>query len=831
MFKHLLPLLVVLLACAPGSSSKSPTETPGTEETSFDVSAFSYEDPYAEQFHPLGGSTFAAYRLDEGITTFSRRDASTGNLKTAWPLLTRDDIHEGSAIVSHATTELEAGYFAPTDATTGDVDGDGIEEAVFLGLALNESARAGVRVVQPEKEGGTKAYHQIEDESNNASSWWTGLLAVHGVAGDLDGDGKDELLIAESRATEMQVRVLELGYDGGIPVFATRWSAVYPGFFGRVEVGQFDDDLALEFVVAHGTPTAVHQVGVSGAADVSVDLHDDLNAGGAFLSTVETFAGYDTSFELCVGNFDGDAKDELVIGIKTWLKTLAADYHELRTWVFAYDIEAGVGTRTAQRALNDPNEPGWHWDAIGQTRRDRLVAADLAGNGVETVSWVRAACDEWSPFSGSFGQGTTWDIAVMMWRPDTDGLTQRYLQTTDFGVIFGGGNETTLWGVDLARVDDDGTGDDNLLVTVSSQDGAFAGSPTMRQYLVFDASSHFDVGLLSAEKRSIPIMTGGDYDGESLRLRYTGVKYPELADPIPMVVISAPPTKAGIDQNYDSTGSTYATSQGSGQAYSVSSALSASYEQGMEWEDITGTFGASVKEKLTWTTEKSTGSSSTVTNTTIFSGGYDEDSIVFEGTLHTVYEYEIVGAQNPAVVGTTLALNVPVSTRVFKWTLDYFNANVDPADQITLLGHTIGDPTSYATRPALQAKLQSGGGAFEGWEGTLATVGQGSSSNGTSWEMSEVLTEGSSHSFGVELSAEFKVGSAKFGGSVGVSSSSMYEVSVTSGTAYEGTVGDIGADDWLDWFYDFGMVIYTKDDVAQPYQVLEYWVDPTGAAY
>ncbi|HHI93694.1 MAG TPA: hypothetical protein ENK04_09330 [Gammaproteobacteria bacterium] len=827
--------VTALLASCGGGGPGSTTTTPLPADDNYDQTVFGYTDPNPVAFHPLGRKTSSLMQLDEAMVFFNRT-ASFADAAAALPgiLQLREDTQQDSAQVPISTGSMAQGGFIPLDACTGDLDGDGVLEAIFTGLVPSSGGNyMGIRVSKPDLSASSTDYSPAATEEYSYNAWATGVIAVHCAAGDLDADGTDELILMESFADRTTLHVIKQFDDGGLPVFGDVSGDVFSsitfiGPIGRVAVGQFDGDDALELVVSHGTPG-----GKGVPASLITDLYDDLNSGMAFLEQIANYTGFDTAIEIAVGEFDGDPLDEITLGLQTWLSTefiFNGAYENYRTWTNAYDWEPGQGSSLIRATAHDTyNPPNWEWDAIGQRRRERFVAADLNEDGIDEVCWLHVTLSNaYVPFNSSTLQ-FEWYFGLRTWQPVSGSTT---LTDLSAGGPYNGG--------DLAVVDDDGSGDDDILATFSMPetvgnlpDGTYAYA---RQALISSPGNATFAGYIASNSNAVPIMAGGDFDGEGMRVSYTGVKYQYLPDPIPIVLLAAPPTKDGIGQNTPLTGSSYSVSDSATEAYTVNTSTSISLTLGFGIEALAGNYEASLKGTVKASVDKSTGRSSTLTTSQVFSGAYDANSIVFEGTLHTLYEYEVVSAVDPAAVGTTVSINVPVATKVFKWTTDYYNQNVDAKNQIPadVFPQTIGDPATYPTRESLLNLLAS----REGWEGrgergtNGVTVGQGSGFNSIKLSLANVLSEGQAYAYGVEVSTEFKIGSAIFGSSVGVSNSYLYEVSVARETTYEGAIGDIAAADWADWQYEAGMVVYTRAEAGKkPFQVLQYWTNPLGNGY
>jgi hypothetical protein len=327
------------------------------------------------------------------------------------------------------------------------------------------------------------------------------------------------------------------------------------------------------------------------------------------------------------------------------------------------------------------------------------------------------------------------------------------------------------------------------------------------------------------------VVAADDFDMDGVRMRWKGIKKLHLPNPIPIAVLAAPPTKGGISQNYDGTEVSYSTSQGETYSYQTTTGHSLSLAVGVDLEDPTGAFGATAKVTLKGAVEKSETSASTVQTSVSFTGGYDQDVVIFQGTLQLTYVYEFVAAADPKVIGTEAAVNISLDTKVYKWTRTFFEDTFGsnstlPADLFT---HAIGDPSTYPTHLAAAALLQT----YEGYEGETVTVGQGKGTNGVGLDLETVLTTGTQWSFEMEVEAEVKLGGPTFGITKGITNDWVWENVATEGTSYGAEIGDIQlSSDYFTWGYDAGLFTYARTDSVKPtVQVVSFWTEPWGGGY
>jgi hypothetical protein len=339
-----------------------------------------------------------------------------------------------------------------------------------------------------------------------------------------------------------------------------------------------------------------------------------------------------------------------------------------------------------------------------------------------------------------------------------------------------------------------------------------------------------------------PCVTLADVDADGLVVRSTGLTMLRVATPIPLVLLAAPPTRAGIDQNHSASTTSYSHASGIGRAIEVSTRATLSAYVGYEVEDVFGAVGANGRTTIGETLARSDITSSSVVQVQSYTGAHDVDVIVFQGTLYESHEYVIEHAPDPAHVGLPFTIDLPVATRTYKWTVPYFDSKVAPEDRVdpALLPHTPGDPESYPRRAALAQELA---GQVAWSTSQPLTVGQGSQSSAASIVLGEAGATTAERTFFVEFESGFKAGYATVGGSVGLEESHAYTVSYSEEATYTGEVGDIqSATSYEAFAYEFGFAVQNVgmarvggavvvDPSATPFQVVRYWVQPTGSAY
>jgi len=776
----LAPLGCIALLSACGGGGGGGSADVGLNEGAYTVESFGYVDPKPESFQPLGDPTAALVRRDEvavllepPLASFSIEDAITGTATNP-------------PIPANATAGL-----VPIMATHGDLDGDGRPEVILIGTAGPASQTSlEVRVL-----------------GQGAGGWsLLGSFSIGGPgedytvgrvdAGDVDGDGRDEIIVAATRAGSVSwVRV----YDD--PIGGGGYGALLQGFDfpGTTQVraiaAQLDDDPARELVMT--------EVFAGGTAKTRA--FDDATTGYAFLKQLST-STHVLSMDLVALNRDGDARDEIAI-VRT------DDEQNLYVYVFE-DAVQGLAYTGKQFGPIDAGQ----WSSTNPATLRRVAAGDLDGDGLDELVIGLLTL---TPGVGYHAQ------VRVIWGSNTSTTT-----TITAGEI----PLANIFGISLAIVDRDCDGKGEIVFALSYRHSSGDDS-------VFLCDLSHDQAAASKLKKTtindVPAASGGhhvvlagdDFDMDGVHVKYLGHKFLNLPNPIPVVVMAAPPTKKGISQNYDGSEVAYSTATSTGSAYSTAMGSSLSFSVGLDIEDPTGAFGATFKRSWEIAREQTIGTETVIETSKTYTGAHDDDVVIFQGALHMVFEYEFISAADPAAVGTKVTFNQPVAMRTYKWTRTFFEQTFGASSTLPsgIFTHVVGSPSSYRTHAEAQDLLAT----HEGFEGESTVVGQGKGTTAVGLSMEESLENEIEWSTEVESEGEVKMGGPTVGLTYSTSDKWIWKNTVTNATSYECTVGDIeGDEDYFKWAYDYGLFTYRHEaDGKPPVQVLNYWTNAFGHGY
>ena len=814
-------------ACSGGGPSGADAGDKSLDEIdnsgSFSEDDFDYEDTSPPGSHPMGLETAVLTRFEE-LAILTQPFVAEG----AQRVTLFDDIGAGAGVLGFVPDIAGSGVYVTTAA--GLVDDDGADELVVV--RRGDSGSLDVLTIEPDQAGDYGVPHSFNIPSAGFTYGDTQL-----VLADVDGDFRDEYLFAtrdqtvDETASAGWVRVYDDNVQGnGLLYDLPLTGAHAPAGLDHLELaaGDLDGDGRDEIGVL-----ALRRVGSSRTVQIQVFEEE----AGAFVNRIPwggIITGLDrnhSSIRLLCAELDGEGHEELVVGIYEARPSIPAGRGECR--LIRYRVEEGNGSLTGSPSITMDRSV----DGVGASgtpeRMWDITAVDTNADGIDEVAVLLPESS--FPFSGNGAEVVTVEWTGDAWQ---EGFTFRPISSS-----------SALTATRLHATDDDGDGQDEAyLVWIAPLD--FSAERKVARLDWGEASNPvtdtWSSNLVNGQPGFRPVIASPEIDCEGLTVRFTGNRFTSLADPMRLALLTAPPTKSGIDQNYAATSTRYSVATGAGQTYGLTAGVTASVYSGFEVSDLTDTFGASARQTVSGSLVKSQQVTQTETTVQGFSGPASEDAIVFQGTLYRSYEYEVIEAEDPAVVGTFYSLDVPVRTRVYKWSVDYFNSAVAPEYRIgsDLLPHTVGDPTSYRTIQQAAAL----GDRYVSWrtgDAPPATVGQSSGSTDVAIRLASESTTSEERTLDVTWEAGFTVAGTQAGGSFGVTTSSIYSVSVSEESTYEGVIGDIApVDQYEQWAYDFGLVVYhhglLSDSNNQPtgseadtvpFQVLTYWTRPFGTGY
>lgn len=799
-----------------GSGGAAGSGSAGSSGTGADVndgnyarSEFAVADPdLADPFHPFEQRETTLLRREEAAVLVPTGATSSG--------FTLDHPQKAFADLNASPAAALAGM-TTYDTTAANLDEDGNDELVAVGAVTGGLA---VRVADSDAAG----LFVRQDGFDIAGSFKHARIE----AADVDEDGRDEILIAAVTTTGDVVAKL---YDDATEGFAA---------LGDVKTGK-GEEIAVAFGNFDGDRFPELAVLTDEGATLKLELLDDARAGWASLGSIsEGQTGLVDQWGLAVsglmvesGNLDGDTQDELVLladGISADTNNGSVDGIQ-SIGIDVTSVAGGVATLAvvsgSKRNFPAPQDSNyrygnrWPWHAaLADSNDDGVVETFVIDRHFGDNTYV---VDLFHEVYGT--DRASWTIAPPLVTLNDD---VAYNAPVHLAKVTGRSNGL---GSDIVAVVRDDDQLETYRVTIDTTEIPSTDPLKESTFSFTQRLEALPARAIAAASDQV-FVTGGDWDADSLRLRFTGEKWMALARPRPIVVLAAPPAKAGISQNYGDTTTSYAVSTTSssskGNEFSVSDKVTLSFEVSFPGADfISAGASASMSQQFTRTHTKT----ESITYGKEFGGAYPKDVVVFNGTLCTRYRYEVVSGGDGGEVGSLMTIDVPEETRIYKWTVEYYNKSLGglatPIDD-TVLSHTVGDPASYLS--AMQkAQLKNGGG----WAWPVASpVGQGPGSDTVYIAVGEEVSDESATTVSTEYGG--KAGafvSAEY--TRGYDDTELYSVTLAKETVFTGTIGDIDLDDdYETWRYSYGMVVYPKELAGgEKVRIVTYWTEGFGDGY
>lgn len=749
-----------------GPGSNSHNETLGNLTLNTDLGGPAGPDgsPLPQGYNPLGkGITAFMRKVEIYLTGVSYEDAGysgKNDILIDFSAFRHYTVMEGS---DDATTRLT---YCLVASEAGDVDGNGQEEAltIFYNMVAN---RLSLRVLEDKKDGyRTKPPISIAVMTPPVWDTWEEYYKVDLATGDLDADGRDEL-VAVCHHT---VYILDDAAHGFRQLTAPKTFPTTSGtgnLVVRAAVGEIDGDGREDIVI------------VEGINDRPGNCYYHVYSGAGFAEIrswqiAPTIDGTSCNFEyadVTIGDFDGDSFNEIAFcgdgaGFGNNLRAVVADDSGMRyAWIQSY-YSTSID---------------WGSNFVPPT-----MALDIHGDGK----------DEFLVLNRIVGlDGSLKDV------PDTSGISAPYKLASAVGDTNGDGYDDVIV-VDRASHD----------LWVWESNGLGLG-PMLRGS---NSCSNYNTTVCAP-----------DVDGDSQVVRYTGQREQLFTDPVVIAVLAAPPHHgAGSGQNVEACGTTYGTSTAFGTEEETSTGLSVGFSFGYEFEAPFGLAKASFKTSVENSLDSIAAQSREVEIWVSYSGSYDEDLVLFTAVPFNVYYYEVIVSPNPGEIGSLLTINIPRQAEKRCVSTVFYNANNGDFPDIdsSVLGHTIGNVSSYPTR-AEKNELQA---AYAGYtlQSELKSISVNSGSDGVGINSSRSTSSGISTDVAVTVEAEVGAGGVTAGASAGFHYGYGYTLTNTQATFYEGAIGNIPTVVYTpSMLYSYGMFIHKKKIGTQGFIVVNYWVE------
>src|SRR5690606_26886522 len=135
--------------------------------------------------------------------------------------------------------------------------------------------------------------------------------------------------------------------------------------------------------------------------------------------------------------------------------------------------------------------------------------------------------------------------------------------------------------------------------------------------------------------------------------------HPQLVEgnPVPVAVLSAPPTVAGAGQ--DGSAPRFTSSKGQSSSSGTSESAHVGASVGLGFESPGGMFGASVSASIEREVESTYTVSKDITFSDSYAGSMDDDTLIYQTTPQWVFPGTVVTSSSGIGVGSKAAITIP----------------------------------------------------------------------------------------------------------------------------------------------------------------------------
>ena len=703
----------------------------------------------------------------------------------------------------------------PKKALAADFDGDGFDEVLVVVVNIdmanglrgdgkitlytadyNTRKDQGFQEIRQFAYDGTKplneAFGNADKYLESGWSWENAHIRIDMAAGDLDGDGKAEAILAIADT----VYLLDDNFReiGKIKVPQNEGSFNYL----QVATADYDQDGTDEWILVKGTSKRNTVAGYTIYKGISVMKNGSIQGDNTYK--------YLRTANVVTGDFNGDGlpdtafygKENRDSNVNYYLNVMltAMDSDSKPTWP---DTLISSNYILAKTMGNPGDNEGWQIPG--------LAAGDMDMDGRDEIFATRQIF--------TLDPATNKLVKPRWWAPDK----ATYLSDVEYDYCWMG-DITGDKRADIVMVPTNST---QNWIQVFSYDGS-----------TFNGGDNYNLAWqkqFGGSNQDFPAICLPNVDNDSYVLEYQGSEL-LFTDPIIQVVIASPPYWENA--NNENGGTTYGKSSSSGSSESHSGGFKVGFSVGYEFDSgIFGNSGASVKGTMEHGFNWGVSKSKEISESWSYSTGVGEDKVVFTAIPYDVYYYKIISAPDKAdengkkaKVGGIMTINIPRKPGTYNQELTYYNEHNGETWDVEL-PHTLGNPFSYAKESDLPGLKTNAGN--RGLFTTTSNMNVGVTSTGTtSQSVEQVTTEEKSFDYELELGieAETKVAGVTIGASAKFGYGYGFSNSTSAGIFIEGEVPDIPQNKYsTDLDFRWGLLMYPMSGPGQSFNLVTYWVD------
>jgi hypothetical protein len=691
-------------------------------------------------------------------------------------------------------------------------------------------------------------------------SWLTLLKTM--ASGDLDGDGKDEILVAyqgpstqAGYTAELALKVIKKT-DASYSVIADKTVKRYVNF-------DITDEYPRRYWYMNNFNAVCGDVDGNGQSETlvafngSLFLIGDSEKGYEVLNSIDYTKSGDTRYRLLkisAGDLDSNGTDEFVV-VENMIKSNefygTAVYH---IYAGATLEELASGTL----AVSVPGETTYvlHSSncAVGDLDADGLNEIMFIGERENSAAyWIFVLEPNWNEDAGEFEFSFRTRYAYAVGRDDNyltpvcaiadfdgdgkkDILGYRYIYenlSVTGGIFTKKQNVEDVYdpvyadaygsAYDCSLAVGDFDGDlktDICYITDAFYELYCLGFNNAGQWVRKGTGNITDGSDSYYSAYETPFITMGDFDGDSIAVQFEKSET-LFSDPHPVAVMASNPFWSGVAMDGETSFGT-----ATGNTVEKEKAIGFSTRYTIGYESDFGIWSASVKasfeQSFDWTAIESETLTESYTYSTV-----SEDKVIFTTVPYDVYYYKVIQAPVQNMIGKMLTVNLPRKPITLPVERSFYNANNGESPDVgsSVLTHTIGDPISYPNTAEASQLITDGGG--EGVKSrNMMTVGQGSGSETIAMSVTNAEGTGSAISISVEIEAEVGVGGFTAGITEGFHYGESYTVTASTSTLYTGKVNNIPAANWnISRAFSWGLFSYKTTLGSEKFIVLQYYTE------